>query len=159
MTSGFVKKSPWGKYKYCRLPMGVSEPPGKSQEKTKDIFHSFEYIQEYLYLVLLKTKNDWDKHLIELEHVFLHLEGEGLKVNTKTLLFSNYKCEYLGLRVTQDGIWPMAKKVETISNLQPEKWYNNFKYPWYFLTTTKICGHYVHIFLCLWQISQQQTLK
>ena len=35
---------PWVKYRYKHLPMGVSDPPDIFQEKTKEMFHGFEFI-------------------------------------------------------------------------------------------------------------------
>ena len=69
--------------------------------------------------MLLKTKNDWDDHIVKLEHVLLRLVESGLKVNVEKSFFGQYKCEYLGYWVTQDSIWSLKKKAESITNIQP----------------------------------------
>ena len=36
--------TPWGKYCYKRLPMGVDKSPENFQHKMNDLFHGFEFI-------------------------------------------------------------------------------------------------------------------
>ena len=38
----------WIKYRYKRLPMGASNSPDIFQEKMKEMFHGFEFIQAYI---------------------------------------------------------------------------------------------------------------
>ena len=95
--------------------------------KINDLFHGFEHIQAYLDGVLLTTKNDWDNHLVELEHVLLRLAEAGLKADTKKSFFGLYECEYLGFWVTRDGIRPLEKTGGSTTNLQPPTTAQQFK--------------------------------
>ena len=112
---------PWGKYEYCRLPMGVSCAPDIFQEKINELFHGMDHIHAYLDDVLLTTKNTWEDHLKTLEDTLQKLAEAGLKVNVEKSFFGQAECEYLGYWVTREGIRPQAKKVEAIEKIEAPK--------------------------------------
>ena len=58
---------PWRKYRYKRLPMGVSNSPEIFQEKMNEMFHGFEFIRAYTDDLLIITKGDWSDHVEKLE--------------------------------------------------------------------------------------------
>jgi hypothetical protein len=39
---------PWGKYEYCRLPMGLSISPDVFQEKMSELMSGLEFAWAYL---------------------------------------------------------------------------------------------------------------
>ena len=47
---------PWGKYRYKRLPMVVSNSPDIFQQKINDLFQGFEFIRAYIYELLIFLK-------------------------------------------------------------------------------------------------------
>ena len=73
----------WEKYRYKRLPMGVSKPPDIFQEKKNERFCGFEFIQAYIDDLLIITKGDWSDNLVKLELTLQKLKYNGLKKNTK----------------------------------------------------------------------------
>jgi hypothetical protein len=61
---------PWGKYEYCRLPMGLSISPDVFQEKMSELMSGLEFAWAYLNdLLILSTEKGFDKHLEKLELV------------------------------------------------------------------------------------------
>ena len=54
---------PWGKYRYKRLPTGVTNSPEIFQHKMKDSFHEFEFIRAYIDELLILTKGDCTYHI------------------------------------------------------------------------------------------------
>ena len=54
---------PWGKYRYKRLPTGVTNSPDIFQQKMKDLFHEFEFIRAYMDELLILTKGDFTYHI------------------------------------------------------------------------------------------------
>ena len=58
---------PWGKYRYKRLPIGVSNSPEISQQKTKYLFQGFEFIRACIDGLLILTNGDWKDHVHKLE--------------------------------------------------------------------------------------------
>ena len=47
---------PWGKYRYKRLPMVVSNSKDIFQQKINDLFQGFEFIRAYIYELLIFLK-------------------------------------------------------------------------------------------------------
>ena len=50
---------PWWKYRYKRLPMGVSNSPDILQEKMNEMLCGLEYIRVYIGDLLIVTEGDW----------------------------------------------------------------------------------------------------
>ena len=73
----------WGKYRYKRLPMGVSNSPEIFQEKMNEMFRGLGFIQAYINYLLIITKGDWSYHLEKMERTLHKLEDNGLKCNIK----------------------------------------------------------------------------
>ena len=110
--------TPWGKYKYQQLPMGLCNSPNIFQEHMFKLFSDLEYVQAYIDDLLVTSCSIFEEHL---EKVFLQLSEMGLKVNTNKSHFARFKIEYLGYWITQDGIQPLPKKVEALQNIAPPK--------------------------------------
>ena len=55
--------TPWGKYRYKRLPMGLANSPDIFQQKMNDLFHGFEFIPTYIDDLLILTKGYWTDHV------------------------------------------------------------------------------------------------
>ena len=112
---------PWGKYKYCRLPMGVCNSPDVFQEQMNELFAGFEFVRAYIDDLLILTKEDWRDHLHKLEQVLSKLREAGLKVNANKSFFGRSETKYLGFWITRQGIRPISSKVEAIRQIAPPK--------------------------------------
>ena len=102
--------TPFGKYEYQRLPMGLCNSPDIFQEKISELMDGLDYVRAYIDDVLVLSSGDWTDHLRKLDHVFTRLSNAGLKVNAKKSFFGKPELEYLGFWITQNGIRPLAKK-------------------------------------------------
>ena len=109
---------PWGKYEYCRLPMGICNAPDIFQEKISELFWGLEYVRAYLDDVLLITKGDWQDHLDKLEQVLERLQQAGLKINAEKSFFGRPETEYLGYWVTREGVKPLSQKIEAVLHMK-----------------------------------------
>ena len=69
------------KYRYKRLPMGVTNSREIFQEKMNDLFHGFELIRVYIDYLLILTKGDWTDHKQKSELTLNELKEKGLKFN------------------------------------------------------------------------------
>ena len=69
----------WVKYRYKRLTLGVSNSLDIFQEKMKEMFHGFEFIQAYINDLLMIAKGDWSNHLKKLKLILKKLEDNRLK--------------------------------------------------------------------------------
>jgi hypothetical protein len=54
---------PWGKYEYCRLPMGLSRSPDVFQEKMSELMSGLEFAWAYLDdLLILSTVKGFESY-------------------------------------------------------------------------------------------------
>jgi hypothetical protein len=102
---------PWGKHKYCQLPMGLSVSPDIFQERMSELMAGFDFAREYLDdLLIISTEKGFDKHLEKLEKVLTRLSEAGLKINAVKSFFGRTNLEYLGYNISREGMRPSQKK-------------------------------------------------
>ena len=65
--------TPWGKYQYQRLPMGVNVSPDIFQEKMSELMEGLEFIRTYLDDLLIISNGSFDDHLQQLDTVLHRL--------------------------------------------------------------------------------------
>jgi hypothetical protein len=111
---------PWGKYKYCRLPMGLLVSPNIFQEKMSELMAGLDFACTYLDdLLIISTEKGFDKHLEKLEKVLTRLSEAGLKINAVKSFFGRTNLEYLGYNISREGMRPSQKKVGAIPQIKP----------------------------------------
>src|SRR5687768_7036015 len=82
------------------------------------LMSGLEFARAYLDNLLLITKGNFDKHLVQLREALTQLSEAGLKINASKILFCQTELEYLGYWITRNGIQPVTKKAETIQKLK-----------------------------------------
>ena len=78
---------PWGKYEYCRLPMGLCNSPDIFQEKMDELFHGFKEVRAYIDDILVLTKGSWPEHITILRRVLTKMKKANLRINAKKSFF------------------------------------------------------------------------
>ena len=68
--------TPWGKYKYLRLPMGISCAPDIFQDKMSDLVAHLEFAQVYIDGLLVLTNGSLKDHLSKLDKVLEPTKGQ-----------------------------------------------------------------------------------
>ena len=111
----------YGKYKYKRLPMGVSCSPDIFQAKIYELLGDLEGIKAYIDDVLVIKRGSFDEHLVQLEEVFRRCLKAGLKLNADKCRFGLNEIDYLGYIVTPTGVKPNPKKIVAIQALERPK--------------------------------------
>jgi hypothetical protein len=109
--------TPFGKYQYLRLPMGISCSPDIFQEKMSDLMQHLDFVRTSLDDLLVISSGTLDDHLEKMEVVFKLLSDKGLPVNAEKSTFCAEEIEYLGYWISKSGIQPIPKKVEAIKNM------------------------------------------
>jgi len=112
---------PWGKFEYLRLPMGIKLAGDAFQQRMNDLLGHLPFVRCYLDDVLIVTKTTWEDHLEAINTVLQTMATAGLKVNAAKSFFGRKQLDYLGYRISQDGIRPDTKKVEAIKALSSPK--------------------------------------
>ena len=78
--------TPFGLYRYCRLPMGVSESPDIATENMHLVLDGIEDIEFYMDDIGVFSSS-WDNHLSLLSLVLTRLQDVGFTINP-------LKCEW-----------------------------------------------------------------
>ena len=110
--------TPFGKYEYNRLPMGVSIAPDIFQDRICQLFDDIECVRKFIDDLLVVTKGSFEDHLSQLDAVFARLSSVGLKCKIDKCFFCQPEIEYLGYIITKEGVKPQPKKVQAILDMQ-----------------------------------------
>jgi transposase InsO family protein len=108
---------PWGKYRYKRLPMGISSAPDIFQSIMAEILGDLDFCRVYIDDILIISNGTFEDHMQKLEIVLKRLEERGFRANIRKCFFARDELEYLGYWLTRQGIQPQPKKVEAICRL------------------------------------------
>ena len=71
------------------------------------LLDGLENVHVHLDNILHVTKGSWDEHVEVLEEIFIRLHTAGFKINAKKSRSGVNELEYLGYRITSDGIQPI----------------------------------------------------
>ena len=110
---------PWGKYEYQKLPMGLCNSPDIFQEKMNELFAGLDYVRTYIDDLLILSSKSFEDHLQKLDKVLKKLLKAGFKINAEKSFFAQDQLEYLGFKITREGIMPLPDKVQAITNIAP----------------------------------------
>ena len=108
----------FGKYRYKRLPMGVSCSPDIFQAKIYELLGDIEGTRAYMDDILVIKKGTFQEHLLQLEEIFRRCQKANLKLNAKKCSFGLNEIDYLGYIVTPEGVKPNPKKIKAIQALE-----------------------------------------
>ena len=102
-----------GLYQYERLCFGISSSPGIFQAVMDSIFQDIPNVCVYFDNVYITGKNDTE-HLQTLERVLEMVSKKGLKINKGKCQFLKDEIDFLGYRLSKQGIRPQFEKTKAI---------------------------------------------
>ena len=110
--------TPWGLYKYRKLPMGICQSPDIAQEvmerTLKDISEDLEvYIDD-----IALFSSDFDDHMRVIDTVCKRLQEKGFSVNPLKCEWAVKESDFLGHWLTPTGVKPLRKKIQGILDMQ-----------------------------------------
>ena len=108
----------FGKFRYRRLPMGVTCSQDIFQAKIYELLGDIEGIRAYIDDILVINKGSFQNHLEQLEEVFRRCQKMNLKMNADKCRFGLNEIDYLGYIVTPEGIKPNPKKIQAIQAMK-----------------------------------------
>ena len=119
--------TPFGLYRYKKLPMGINQSPDIAQETMEKVLKDIcDDIEVYIDDIGIFSK-DWDSHLEVLDKVCARLESKGFSVNPLKCEFGVKETDFLGHWLTPIGVKPMRKKIQGILDMDEPKDYNTLR--------------------------------
>ena len=112
--------SPFGRFKFNRMPFGVASAPEVFQKRSQKLFGDIAGVQIYFddFIVSGKTKAEHDNRLIE---VLERAKANNVKFNPEKFQFRVKEVKYMGLIISNEGIKADKSHVRAINELdQPQ---------------------------------------
>ena len=110
--------TPFGLYRYCRLPMGVSEAPDIATEIMHDTFADMDDVEFYMDDIGCFS-DSWNEHLQQIKIVLQCLQSVGFTINPLKCEWAVEETDFLGHWLTPTGIKPWKKKIDAVLRLKP----------------------------------------
>ena len=108
----------FGKYRYKRLPMGVSCSPDIFQAKIYELLGDIEGTKAYMDDILVIKRGTFQEHLEQLQEVLQRCQKANIKLNAEKCSFGLNEIDYLGYIITPNGVKPNPKKIKAIQNIE-----------------------------------------
>ncbi|XP_018574611.2 uncharacterized protein K02A2.6-like [Anoplophora glabripennis] len=102
-----------GLYKVNRMPYGISPASAIFQRHLEQLFQGMENVSNFIDDILVTGKDD-EEHIRMLDNVLRKLQDAGLTVKADKCKFFQDELEYLGHKITKEGIKKTEDKVEAI---------------------------------------------
>ena len=102
-----------GLYGYTCLPFGIASAPAIFQRTMDMILQGLNHVQCYIDDILVTGADD-DEHFHNLEEVLVRLRNYGIRVKSSKCTFFQSSVEYLGHKITGEGLHTTTKKVDAV---------------------------------------------
>ncbi|XP_063923109.1 uncharacterized protein K02A2.6-like [Zophobas morio] len=112
--------TPFGRFKFLRLPYGISNAPEIFHRTFTEIFQGIPNIKIYIDDIILYAKDEREHDKI-LKLVLERAREFGVKFNKSKSKFNQKEIKYVGHILSRDGIRVDPSKIEAIKQIKPPK--------------------------------------
>jgi putative transposase len=107
-----------GQYEFKTSPMGLLGCPASFQRLMEAVMKGIPNVLVYIDDILVHSSSH-EEHRKTLDAVFRRLEQHNLKIRLEKCCFATKEVEYLGFRLTPDGVLPGTDKTGVIRSAAP----------------------------------------
>ena len=108
--------TPFGRYRHLRMPMGISSAPEIFQRVMTDIFGGLEGVEINMDDLLVHGRT-LKEHNERLEAVLRRARENGLQFNRKKTKIAQTEVNYVGHRITGEGMKPTPERIQALQEL------------------------------------------
>ena len=105
--------TPFGLFRYTRMPFGVACAPSKFQKIMDDLFRDLPWVKVFLDDILIAGKTR-EEHWNRVQEVLRRLMAAGIRLQREKCFFAAKELPYLGYIVSQEGLKTAPSKVKAI---------------------------------------------
>ena len=109
--------TPWGRFRFNRMPFGISSAPEFFQREMEKIVGNMKGVICLMDDILVYGK-DANEHWLRLKEVLKRVRSSGMTLKKDKCEFGSLEIKFLGHIVSGTGIKPDPSKVEAILNLK-----------------------------------------
>jgi len=108
--------TPFGGYKYLRLPFGIFSAPEKFQQMTSKYFGNIKNVNVYFDDILV-AGSTIEEHNLALNEVIRTSRKFNIKFNSAKLQYKVPKVKFLGFLFSSEGVQPDEERIRSIREL------------------------------------------
>ena len=112
-----VISTPFGLYKYKRLPMGIKQSSDVAQEVMKNLFRDLDDVEVYIDDIGCFSSS-FSTHINTLDIILTRLEQNGFTMNPSKCEWAVKETDWLGYWLTPTSLKPWSKKIKAITTMQ-----------------------------------------
>ena len=112
--------SPFGKYRYIKVPFGLAQVWTYFQELMTRILKDFNFTISYLDSIIIFSRTA-QEHLDHIKQVFEKLRSTYLSMKLRKCHLFTKEIQYLGYILSTKGITPLTSKTQAIKSMHPPK--------------------------------------
>ena len=141
-----IKMTPFGKYKYLRLPMGLKCSPDIAQSIMESVLAGIDDADVYIDVIGAFSQT-WEHHIKLLGNISRQLRENGFTINALKCEWTIKETDWLGYWLTPRGLKPWKKKIDAILQWIGLRMQLNCKCSLVVLIIIEICGRVMPIYL------------